>query len=79
MFKNYFCMEKLSKEKMVKKCIYCGGEVHDDSVIDFCRRCGVGVFGEKMFNAIVQNMEDARERGDLVYTDSPRKKEERKE
>lgn len=52
---------------MVKKCIYCGAEIIDESVIDFCKRCGVGVFGQKMFDAIVQNMEEARDRGDLAY------------
>jgi len=50
----------------MKKCIYCKQNiVADNSVIDFCERCGKGVFGEKMFNAIVQNMEEAEERGDL--------------
>lgn len=52
---------------MAKKCIYCGVEVPDESVIDFCEKCGKGVWGEKMFNTIVQNMEDARERGDLCH------------
>lgn len=50
----------------MKKCIYCGKEIHDVSVIDFCHVCGVGVFGEKMFKTIVKNMEDARENGDLM-------------
>lgn len=53
---------------MSRKCIYCGSEVSHESVIDFCRRCGVGVWGEKMFNAIVQNMEEARDNGDLCRT-----------
>jgi len=53
---------------MTKKCIYCGAEVSDESVIDFCKRCGVNVWGEKMFNAIVQNMEKARENGDLCHS-----------
>lgn len=53
---------------MERRCIYCKREVSDDSVIDFCSRCGIGVWGEKMFNAIVRNMEEARERGDLVST-----------
>jgi hypothetical protein len=58
----------LQTKKMVKKCIYCGIEVSSESVIDFCERCGKGVWGEKMFNAIVKNMEDARENGDLCHT-----------
>lgn len=49
----------------MKKCIYCKCEVADNSVIDFCGRCGRGVFGDKMFEAIVANMEEARDRGDL--------------
>ena len=53
----------------MKKCIYCGSPVNDNSVVDFCERCGRGVWGERMFNAIVKNMEDARERGDLKISD----------
>ena len=50
---------------MAKKCIYCKGLIEDTSVIDFCERCGVRVWGHKMFNAIKENMEESRERGDL--------------
>ena len=50
---------------MVKNCIYCKSEVAEESVIDFCQRCGIGVWGEKMFKAIVQGMENARSAGDL--------------
>ena len=49
----------------MKKCMYCKCDVDETSVVDFCERCGKGVFGEKMFNAIVQNMQDANSRGDL--------------
>lgn len=50
---------------MPKKCIYCGREIAEESVIDFCRTCGTNVWGEKMFNTIVKNMEEARDKGDL--------------
>lgn len=60
---------------MTKKCIYCGSEIHEASVIDFCSRCGIGVWGEKMFNAILSSMEDARDRGDLLNTEKPSEKE----
>ena len=49
----------------MKKCIYCGAEILDESVVDFCEKCGKGVWGEKMFNTIVQNMENARQNNDL--------------
>ena len=50
---------------MAKNCIYCKAEIEQDSVIDFCRRCGVGVWGEKMFNAIVEGMEKSKAAGNL--------------
>ena len=50
---------------MVKSCIYCKAIIDDNSVLDVCRRCGIGVWGEKMLNAIIANMENAREVGDL--------------
>jgi len=49
----------------MKKCIYCGAYIDKESVIDFCEKCGKNVWGEKMFNAIVDNMNKARENGDL--------------
>jgi len=54
---------------MGKNCLYCKAEIEDKSVIDFCERCGVGVFGKKMFDAIVQNMENAQKNGDLALND----------
>ena len=50
----------------MKKCIYCKCDVSKNNVIDFCERCGKGIFGERMFEAIVKNMKNAKERGDLV-------------
>jgi hypothetical protein len=50
----------------MKKCIYCKQlTIPENSVIDFCERCGKGVWGEKMYNAIKDNMEEAGKRGDL--------------
>ena len=51
---------------MNKKCIYCAQAIDSASVIDVCTRCGYGVWGENMFNAIKENMENAREKGDLL-------------
>ena len=49
----------------MKKCIYCGCDIPKECVIDFCEKCGLRVWGPKMFNAIVENMEAARAKGDL--------------
>ena len=51
---------------MGKKCVYCNVLIEDDRAVDVCNRCGVGVWGEKMFKAIVDNMGQAREKGDLM-------------
>jgi len=53
---------------MSKKCIYCREEISDDCVVDFCEKCGVGVWGEKMFKAIIENMEKARDNEDLCHS-----------
>jgi hypothetical protein len=50
---------------MVKRCVYCKTQIPDTCALDVCNRCGVGVWGEKMFKAIQESMCDAREKGDL--------------
>lgn len=50
---------------MVKHCIYCKSEIEQNSVVDVCARCGLAVWGEKMFKAIIDNMKNAREKGSL--------------
>jgi len=50
---------------MAKRCIYCKIDIEESSVVDVCNRCGVGVWGEKMFKAIIDNMEKSRAAGDL--------------
>ena len=59
---------------MSKKCIYCRTEMDDECVVDFCEICGKKVWGEKMFNAIIQNMERARENEDLCFVNLDPKK-----
>ena len=53
---------------MDKKCIYCKDKIDENCVVDFCQRCGKEVWGEKMYNTIIQNMEKAREKGDLCHS-----------
>jgi hypothetical protein len=45
--------------------MYCRCDIEDSNIVDFCENCGRGVFGDKMFKAIVQNMQEAKQRGDL--------------
>ena len=50
---------------MIKKCMYCSRELEEDNIIDVCNSCGYGVWGERMFSAIKENMQNAKEKGDL--------------
>jgi hypothetical protein len=50
---------------MVRKCVYCNSPLTEDCALDVCKRCGIGVWGEKMFNAIEANMNSAKTKGDL--------------
>lgn len=51
---------------MSKKCVYCNSSILDDRAVDVCDKCGVGVWGQKMFKAIIDNMNNAKEKGDLM-------------
>lgn len=50
---------------MVTKCGFCKAELPGDPAFEVCERCGRGIWGEKMFNAIRDNMNGARSKGDL--------------
>jgi len=60
-----YAIAKIIKRDMAKRCIYCKTDLSEDLVMDFCQRCGEGVWGPKMFQAIKQGMENARETGNL--------------
>jgi uncharacterized UBP type Zn finger protein len=55
---------------MAKKCVYCNVQIEDERSLDVCDRCGLKVWGEKMFKTIMQNMDSARDRGDLCSTNT---------
>lgn len=51
--------------KMVKKCGFCKAEIVDERAFEVCDRCGHGIWGEKMFKTIKDNMDGARTSGNL--------------
>jgi hypothetical protein len=57
---------KNQEDKKMAKCVYCKNDIADGRAVDVCDRCGVGVWGEKMFKAIIQNMDTAKQKGDLM-------------
>ena len=50
------------------RCIYCGFEISDGRSMEICDKCGINVWGEKMFNAIKQTTDEARDNNDLCRT-----------
>jgi len=51
---------------IMKKCTFCKRELKEDAVLEVCMDCGRGIWGEKMLNTIIRNMENARESGSLM-------------
>lgn len=49
----------------MSRCVYCKTELENNCALDVCQRCGISVWGEKMFQAIKDNMESARDKGSL--------------
>jgi uncharacterized protein with PIN domain len=56
---------ELVKGDKMTKCMYCKKELAEGSVVDVCHDCGEKVWGDKMFQAILDNMNQAKEVGDL--------------
>lgn len=52
----------------MQKCMFCNSQISDDRPLTVCDVCGQKVWGKKMFSTIVQNMTQAREKGDLCHT-----------
>ncbi len=50
---------------MVKKCVYCSAPLGAEEVVDVCEKCGIGVWGQKMFQTIKDNCRSAEEAGSL--------------
>jgi len=49
----------------MSKCVYCKCEINDERAVDVCDKCGVKVWGDKMFQAIIESMGEAKLKGDL--------------
>ena len=50
---------------MVKKCGFCKAPIGEEISFEVCERCGHGIWGERMFKAIRDNMDKAKAKGDL--------------
>ena len=50
---------------MVKKCGFCRTGIPENQAFEVCERCGKGIWGDKMFRAIRDNMQNSQMKGDL--------------
>jgi hypothetical protein len=54
----------------MKKCLYCGKEVAEEAVMDFCDSCGIRIWGPKMLATIKKNYGEAKDNDDLTHMDT---------
>lgn len=47
------------------KCVYCKGNVPEERVMQICDKCGVRVWGAKMFEAILKGTNSEAEKGNM--------------
>jgi hypothetical protein len=47
------------------KCVYCRCDVPSERTMQICDRCGIRVWGDKMFKAILQSTDCEREKGNM--------------
>lgn len=50
---------------MTGKCVYCKGDVPAGRAMEVCNNCGRRVWGEKMFQAILDSTNSEMEKGNL--------------
>ena len=55
---------------MVDKCLYCKCELGDDRAFSVCDCCGEKIWGKNMFRAIKENMDTAKDNGDLCHANN---------
>lgn len=49
----------------MRRCVYCNADLTDNRSMEICDRCGEGVWGRKMFEAIKKTTDEERDKGNL--------------
>jgi len=51
--------------KITRKCMFCRAEIPENAVLEVCSKCGRDIWGSKMFYAIIDNMGNAKDEGNI--------------